>query len=135
MNRKTPIDRYALHERLSGCFTGEPKATTLRGGRTEALRLLDAYDPAGYGRGRNFLAGPVSKLSPYIRYGMISLWKCAIALANGLPTILAALRSFSVSWHGATTLPKCRLGTAAALRKPSNNPSTTLLAIHAYRST
>lgn len=73
MNRKTPIDRYALLERLSGCFTGEPKATTLRGGRTEALRLLDAYDPAGYGRGRNFLAGPVSKLSPYIRHGMISL--------------------------------------------------------------
>ena len=52
-----------------------------RGGRTEALRLLDSYDPAGYGKGRNNLDGPVSRLSPYLRHGMI-----------GAPEVLARLR-------------------------------------------
>jgi len=72
MNAKTPTDRSALIERLHGCFTGEPADGKLRGGRTEALRLLAAYNPAGYGRGRNFLQGPVSRLSPYLRHGMIT---------------------------------------------------------------
>jgi deoxyribodipyrimidine photo-lyase len=125
MNRKTPIDRYALHERLSGCFTGEPKATTLRGGRTEALRLLDAYDPAGYGRGRNFLAGPVSKLSPYIRHGMISLVEVRDRLSQRFTDDPSRLEEFFrqlawrdyfakvLAWHGR--------GLEEAIEQPKHN--------------
>ena len=34
---------------------------------------LDAVDPQGYSRSRNFLNGKITKLSPYIRHGMVSL--------------------------------------------------------------
>ena len=34
---------------------------------------LDAVDPAAYGRSRNFLNGKITKLSPYIRHGMVTL--------------------------------------------------------------
>ena len=40
----------------------------------EALKdLLQAVDPQGYARSRNFLNGKITKLSPYIRHGMVSL--------------------------------------------------------------
>ncbi len=35
--------------------------------------LLDAVDPAGYARSRNFLNGKITRLSPFIRHGMVSL--------------------------------------------------------------
>ena len=59
-------------ERLRGCFLGEPKPDTLPGGRTEALRRLRAFDAVDYGRTRNFLGAQVSRLSPYLRHGMIT---------------------------------------------------------------
>ena len=67
-----PIDRDAIARLLEGRFTGAPGPGIVRGGRSEALRLLEAYDPSGYGRGRNHLRGPVSRLSPYLRHGMVS---------------------------------------------------------------
>lgn len=70
MNR--PIDRNVIVRLLAGCFSGSPGRGVVPGGRTEALRLLEAYDPSGYGRGRNHLDGPVSRLSPYLRHGMVS---------------------------------------------------------------
>jgi deoxyribodipyrimidine photo-lyase len=71
---QTPIafERKSILAQLQGCFLGEQRPNTLTGGRSEALRLLRAYDPASYGRTRNFLAGNVSHLSPYFRHGMIS---------------------------------------------------------------
>ncbi len=63
----------ALLERLQGCFLGDPKPDTLPGGRTEALRQLHAFDPASYGRTRNYLDAAVSRLSPYLRHGMVSI--------------------------------------------------------------
>jgi deoxyribodipyrimidine photo-lyase len=43
------------------------------GGRKAGLDRLGKYDPAGYGRRRNFLDAPVSYLSPYLRHGMLSI--------------------------------------------------------------
>ena len=34
---------------------------------------LAAVDPLGYGKSRNFLNGKITRLSPYIRHGMVSL--------------------------------------------------------------
>ena len=35
--------------------------------------LMAAIDPAGYAKSRNFLNGKITKLSPFIRHGMVSL--------------------------------------------------------------
>lgn len=68
----TTTSRTALLDRLRGCYLGEPRTGTLLGGRSEALRRLHSYDPATYGRTRNHLDGAISRLSPYLRHGMIS---------------------------------------------------------------
>lgn len=43
------------------------------GGRHEALRRLSHIDAVAYGRNRNFINGAVTKLSPYLRHGCITL--------------------------------------------------------------
>ncbi len=43
------------------------------GGRQAAERRLAAIDPARYGATRNHLEGAVTRLSPYIRHGVLSL--------------------------------------------------------------
>ena len=53
-----------------------PDMTGVMRGNPEALQArLDAVDPAGYSRSRNFLNGKITQLSPYIRHGMVSLSK------------------------------------------------------------
>ena len=43
------------------------------GGRVAAEAWLAALDPAAYGRSRNHLGGAVTRLSPYLRHGVLSL--------------------------------------------------------------
>ncbi|AFY34764.1 FAD-binding domain-containing protein [Calothrix sp. PCC 7507] len=43
------------------------------GGRQAAEQALQKVDPAAYAKTRNFLTGSVTRLSPYIRYGVLSL--------------------------------------------------------------
>ncbi|MBW4664196.1 MAG: deoxyribodipyrimidine photo-lyase [Chroococcus sp. CMT-3BRIN-NPC107] len=43
------------------------------GGRKAAQVLLEQVNPAQYASSRNFLTGAVTRLSPYIRYGVLSL--------------------------------------------------------------
>ncbi|MBD6615237.1 deoxyribodipyrimidine photo-lyase [Komarekiella sp. 'clone 1'] len=43
------------------------------GGRKAAEQALQKVDSANYGKTRNLLAGAVTRLSPYIRYGVLSL--------------------------------------------------------------
>ena len=43
------------------------------GGRGPAEKRLDAFQAAKYAGSRNFLTGSVSRLSPYIRHGVITL--------------------------------------------------------------
>lgn len=80
------------------------------GGRTAGLRHLQEYDPAGYGRRRNFLEAPVSRLSPYLRHGMLSLvevrdWFRSRFPADQIEELLRQLawRDFFekvLAWHG-----------------------------------
>ncbi len=53
---------------LSGTPSAQP-----RGGRTVALSLLDGIRPHEYERTRNFLSGAVTRLSPYLRHGVLTL--------------------------------------------------------------
>ena len=49
------------------------QASPFRGGRLEAERRLALIDPARYAASRNHLAGAVTRLSPYIRHGVLTL--------------------------------------------------------------
>lgn len=44
-----------------------------RGGQAAAASVLNQIQPAKYGSNRNYLDGSVSRLSPYIRHGLVSL--------------------------------------------------------------
>ncbi len=48
-------------------------AGPIRGGRRAALALLAQIEPASYASSRNFLSGAVTRLSPYLRHGVVSL--------------------------------------------------------------
>ncbi len=61
-----------LSEALAGCYLGSAQRGPRLGGRTPALAALREYDLADYGRSRNHLDGPVSRLSPYLRHGMVT---------------------------------------------------------------
>ena len=43
------------------------------GGRVKAIEQLQKIDPVRYGRTRNFVSGDVTKLSPWLRHGALSL--------------------------------------------------------------
>ncbi|MDA0717627.1 MAG: deoxyribodipyrimidine photo-lyase [Cyanobacteria bacterium] len=45
----------------------------MQGGRRAAEKALAGIDPAAYGRNRNHLGGAVTRLSPHIRHGVLSL--------------------------------------------------------------
>ncbi|MEP4053174.1 MAG: FAD-binding domain-containing protein [Litorimonas sp.] len=71
------FDRKALVERvreLSPALSCSDEAVSqMRGGRVQAERLLDQLNPAEYGSSRNHLDGAVTRLSPYIRHGVMSV--------------------------------------------------------------
>ncbi len=48
-------------------------ATDFPASRAAALQRLTAFDPGPYARRRNHLDGPVSRLSPYLTHGVLSL--------------------------------------------------------------
>lgn len=47
--------------------------SVMRGGRRAAEAALVSIDPVGYARSRNFLNGAVTRLSPYLRHGVLTL--------------------------------------------------------------
>ena len=53
----------------------EPKRpiSPFRGGRRAALDALARVDPGRYARTRNYLGGDVTRLSPYLRHGVLSM--------------------------------------------------------------
>ena len=77
----SPGDRPALVARLAELFPdsvrGQPLDAVcrlaIRGGRQAALERLAAIDPVAYATTRNHVGGSVTKLSPWIRHGVLSL--------------------------------------------------------------
>jgi len=51
----------------------DPHVSPILGGRRQALGLLQQIQPARYASSRNYLAGAVTHLSPYIRHGVLTL--------------------------------------------------------------
>ncbi len=54
-------------------FLSDTGISSIRGGRQAAEAALATVDPAGYTRSRNFLDGAVTRLSPYLRHGVLTL--------------------------------------------------------------
>ena len=70
-------DRAALAAFVRATFAafaeGEAPTATAPGGRQAAEPLLEALDPVRYARTRNHLDGAVTRLSPYLRHGIVTL--------------------------------------------------------------
>ena len=67
------VERLQYIKRMFPLATGSFLGDAWRGGRQEALRRLNTTDIEAYSRNRNFLNGAVSKLSPYLRHGCLTL--------------------------------------------------------------
>jgi deoxyribodipyrimidine photo-lyase len=65
--------RQLLPEAAMGAGRGVVPDGPHAGGRAAAVRHLEAIDPLAYGHTRNHVAGAVTRLSPWIRHGVLSL--------------------------------------------------------------
>ena len=67
-------ERTALNSLLAQQFpNASGELSPIEGGRSAAERQLSAIDAKRYGRSRNHLNGSVTRLSPYIRHGILTL--------------------------------------------------------------
>jgi deoxyribodipyrimidine photo-lyase len=96
-----PTRRDLVFDRLRNGLVGDPDQSSLLGGRSEALRRLQSFDPTPYGRTRNFIDSPVSRFSPYLRHGMISLVEVREHLKARFPNDAAHLDEFlrQLAWR------------------------------------
>jgi len=62
-----------LREQFPDAAKRDNHISQIVGGRASAEAALAKIDAAQYAKSRNFLTGAVTKLSPYIRYGVLSL--------------------------------------------------------------
>lgn len=71
-----PCDPQARLDFIKSHFPnaqGPDLTATFRGGRGAALKKLQVIDAVTYNKNRNFLNGAVTRLSPYLRHGCITL--------------------------------------------------------------
>ena len=71
-----PVDRAERLQYMRRMFpqaVGPFLGDEWRGGRHEAIKRLNSIDIEQYNRNRHFINGAVSKLSPYFRYGCLTL--------------------------------------------------------------
>jgi deoxyribodipyrimidine photo-lyase len=71
-----PADRVERLHYIKRMFTqaaGPDLDKSLAGGRSHALARLHSVDAQSYARNRNFINGAVTQLSPYLRYGCLTL--------------------------------------------------------------
>lgn len=62
-----------LREQFPAAKERDDHISEIIGGRQAAEAVLQTINPAKYAKSRNFLNGAVTRLSPYIRYGVLSL--------------------------------------------------------------
>jgi deoxyribodipyrimidine photo-lyase len=73
-----------LREEFPAAAARSPEVSALRGGRREAERLLAAIKPDRYAATRNHLNGAVTRLSAFLRHGVLTLAEVRlVALRRG----------------------------------------------------
>jgi deoxyribodipyrimidine photo-lyase len=77
VKRLVSSDRHDLIARVRNISpnlaTGDTQISEIRGGRAQADSGLVTLNPSKYGSTRNHLDGSVTRLSPYIRHGVLNL--------------------------------------------------------------
>ncbi|MEO0392574.1 MAG: hypothetical protein AAF213_04915, partial [Pseudomonadota bacterium] len=88
-------DRDAYRQALIAAFPNasarDDRLSDWRGGHEAAAARLDKIDPQAYDKTRNYLNGKVTRLSPYIRHGVVEL---AVARDRGLELVSNPKRAF-----------------------------------------
>lgn len=102
----------AMDSDYSGFAATEP----IRGGQTAADAALQAYEVAGYARRRNNVWPPgtrgASRLSPYIRHGLLTLREVWDHVAGGPPEDVTKFRD-ELLWQEYARHLYARVGTAS----------------------
>jgi|694.fasta_scaffold00390_43 deoxyribodipyrimidine photo-lyase len=96
-----PADRQQRLQLIRSLFTshtGDDLTEVWTGGRAEGLRRLAQMQPVAYGKNRNFLDGQVTRLSPYLRHGCLSLGE-AIQATKKLASSGADKLLFEFAWR------------------------------------
>lgn len=62
-----------VREQFPNAVDRDDHVSEIQGGRKAAEAVLNQVDPVQYAKSRNFLSGQVTRLSPYLRYGVLSL--------------------------------------------------------------
>ena len=73
LNAADRMSAWQLVAVLAGVGVSRTLPDTMKGGRRAALAALAEIDPRAYAASRNHLDGAVTRLSPYIRHGVLSL--------------------------------------------------------------
>ncbi|NJL63090.1 MAG: deoxyribodipyrimidine photo-lyase [Methylacidiphilales bacterium] len=71
-NNRDELIAY-LHEQFPQAANRSDKISEIPGGRKAAETVLQKVDTFKYAKTRNFFTGAVTRLSPYLRYGVMSL--------------------------------------------------------------
>ncbi len=109
----------------------DPHLSPMRGGAQAALERLEAINPGKYGFNRNYLDGSVSRLSPYIRHGLLTLSEARdAAFARVKDRLHAAKFITELAWRDYWQRLYATLGSGVW---QDREPSKTGLAPEAYR--
>ncbi len=122
----TTLSRHTLVEEIGRRFPAAaqpaPGGTPPRGGRQAALERLSTIDPATYSTTRNHVDGQVTRLSPWIRHGVVSIAEVrdrAIAIS---PTAEGATKLVSeLAWRDYWRRVQATLG--EGIRLPIESPA------------
>lgn len=71
----------------------------IRGGLDAARQKLSVLDPHAYSQNRNYLAGSVSVLSPYVRHGVVTTRSMVDALVQSYPAAQIARFVQQLAWR------------------------------------
>jgi len=124
-----------VHEHLGDLASGHPNASPTRGGQSAADAALNAFDVTGYARKRNNVLPEdkrgASRLSPYIRHGLLALPRVYEHVAGGPADDVEKFRD-ELLWQEYARHLYARLGTATRrslrfavdedTRRPEHNP-------------
>jgi len=69
---RTELVRY-LQEQFPQAVAANDDISDMIGGRKAAQQALEKIDTIAYAKTRNFITGDITKLSPYLRHGVVSL--------------------------------------------------------------
>ena len=77
---------HYLKQEFPGIAAAGDQVSVVEGGRTAAELTLAQVQPGPYGQTRNYLDGAVTRLSPYIRHGVLSLAEVKTAVLAQIQT-------------------------------------------------